>query len=58
MIIAGSLEGFDIALYGKATDPAKVTLPNSVMEIDSGRTAWQGKVLSAQPSEQRSKVEL
>ncbi|MGG4672872.1 DUF637 domain-containing protein [Providencia sp. Me1] len=27
MIIAGSLEGFDIALYGKATDPAKVTLP-------------------------------
>ncbi|QZY65256.1 DUF637 domain-containing protein [Providencia rettgeri] len=27
MIIAGSLEGFDIALYGKVTDPAKVTLP-------------------------------
>ncbi|MGW1371917.1 DUF637 domain-containing protein, partial [Providencia hangzhouensis] len=27
IIIAGSLEGFDIALYGKATDPAKVTLP-------------------------------
>lgn len=27
MVIAGSLEGFDIALYGKATDPAKVTLP-------------------------------
>ncbi|HHD7738582.1 TPA: DUF637 domain-containing protein [Providencia rettgeri] len=27
MIIAGSLEGFDIALYGKVTDPVKVTLP-------------------------------
>ncbi|USR65793.1 DUF637 domain-containing protein [Providencia stuartii] len=27
MIIAGSLEGFDIALYGKVTDPSKVTLP-------------------------------